>query len=75
MNKYDQYQESQELLILLAMKKLRNNKFKFKSLTQYKQHYRLLKRWCFLFGSRSMDDTQGKHFSKNRLRRMKNELR
>lgn len=75
MNKYGQYQESQEALILLAMNKLRNSKFKFKSLTQYKQHYRFLKRWCFLFDSRSMDDTAGKHFSKNRLRRMKNELR
>ena len=75
MDKYEQYIESQGVLILLSLKKFRANNFEFKSLTQYKQHCRLLKRWCFLFGSRSMDDTQGKHFSKNRLRRMKNELR
>lgn len=72
-NKYQQYIESQIDLIGKSSWIIFTNGG-FKSLTQYKQHYRLLKRWCFLFGSRSMDDTQGKHFSKNRLRRMKNEL-
>lgn len=74
MNKYEQYAKSQATLLIINFHKLKRNNG-FKSLTQYKQHCRLLKRWCFLFGSRSMDDTQGKHFSKNRLRRMKNELR
>lgn len=69
------YLESQEQLILQAMKSFINTPQGFKSLTHYMRHRRLIKRWCFLHGCRSMDNEAGKHFDKNRLRKMKRELR
>lgn len=68
------YEETQTDLLLKAFHRVKRNDG-FKSLTEYMKHRKLLRRWCFLNGCRSMDSEQGKHYSKNKLRRMKYDLR
>ena len=68
------YEETQAVLLVASSKELFKNKG-FKSLTEYMKHRKLIRRWCFLNGCRSMDSEQGKHYSKNKLRGMKYDLR
>ena len=70
MNKNNLYIESQLELLAQSSAKFLQNK-RFKSLHEYKIHSRLLRRWCFIFGQKNMDSECGKHFRKNRLRKMK----
>lgn len=67
------YEDTQIELILKAFHRIKSNGA-FKSLTEYKAHSKLIRRWCFLNGCRSMDNEQGKHYSKNKLRRMRYDL-
>ena len=68
------YYETQVELLIASSKKTFKN-VGFNSLTEYMKHRKLIRRWCFLYGCRSMDNEQGKHYSKNKLRRMKYDLR
>jgi hypothetical protein len=69
------YLSTQEDLLLRSTELFFNSPVGFKSLNHYKNHNRLLNRWCFLHGCRSMEKENGKNFNKNRFRKMKKQFR